>query len=978
MRHWIDVPIGKITTWLFLFIIALAAGSGVLRAQVPHDTKGTRFWVTFMKNDGNSSVSDLRLYLAGDVPTKAYIIYHLMHDTVIVPLPVPRTTVEVNINTLFGNGVELGVGEEFSNKGIEILADDDITVYGININSRSADAFLGLPDDVLTGRYIVLAYQNGFSIQTGQFDEPSEFAVVGTEDGTTVKITSPAGTRVNGRPNSTFTVGLDRGEVFFGQASTNQNGDVSGTEVSSNKPVAVFGGHSRTSIPDSVGNFRDHLVEQMPPLEAWGKEAVLTPFYTITPSSPFKAQARVLAAFDNTNWSIDGVAQVKLMRGKPVFVPLKPCVITADQPILVAEYDHSVGVSWDQQDQFPKLGDPLMMLIPPSEQFDTAYAFQCVLHPEFDDTAHFCNVVIPTTSTSTVKVDGATGTWPFFPVPGSRFSYAQIRVSPGAHTINAGAPFGLYVYGYGPANSYGYNGGMLFRTLVNDFQPPEVSAADFCDSLAGVATDSHITDTGVDSLFVTQDTRNAVVTIDPFKAPKDTVHFSARLIDPFNDGIAGVKAIDSGGRSITRVMGIPGFTLQVVGSKNGAVVSMDTLISFNQKQFCREISIQNYGGYPHVIDGISVLPDTIPGLTISTQLPLTIGPGETKTIEVCYDGVDDSVIERSIAIHAGCMDRTVASMPFVGVIDTNAPELVKPPTACLDDYVVTLIDQSKFGFGVATVDEVVNGDLLPSTTSTEIHIHWRDRHRDLIYQIRVSDRAGNSFVERDTLPGFTVAAVDPVGDTLSVSTGFAWLGDSLEVNATRCDSVILTNFGSHPITIANAVLAGNWSISIPPAQLPITIAPGEWKKLEVCLARPGGGALKDTLFLSDECGTIERVPLQVPTNSFDAYALDNCHSMLQVTFSGASKRTFLMTPAPNPTSGASASVDIGLTQPDLISMAMYDANGNHALDILSGAQLQQGITRVTFDVSSLKSGAYFCRMTTAHGEHLVEKVVISR
>ncbi len=964
-----------------LAVVALVALDA--RAQVPHDTKGRKFWITFMLNEGNEPPSDLRIYMAGEVPTVARLIYHLTNDTIVVPLLVPRTTVEVKINDVFGKAVELDNFEEFSEKSIEVLANDDITLYGININSKSADAFLGLPDDVLTGRYIVLGYPNGPKDNIGVGPKryaPSEFAIVGTEDGTTVKITAPQGTVINNRLTTSFTIGLDKGQVFFGEAQTIGAQDISGTEVIANKPVAVFGGNDRTSIPSRIGNFRDHLVEQMPPLEAWGKEAVLTPFYKITPSSPHIAEARILAAFDNTVWRIDGVQQTPpLMRGKPVRIDLtKAQVITADQPILVAQYEHSVDVYSDTSDSTsePLLGDPFMTLIPPSEQFDTAYAFQSVTHEEFEDTAHFINVVVPTTATSTVTIDGVNGGWPFTPVPGSRFSFAQIRVRPGAHYIRASEPFGLYAYGYGAANSYGYNGGMLFRTLVNDFEPPVITADSKCDSLIGVAFDAHITDTGVDSLYITGAPQNLSVSIDPLTSPKDSVHFRARLVDPYQDGMVALKAIDSGGRSFTRVVGVPGFTVRGQGMSGNAPLMVDTILFFNGNSICQKFTLENYGRFQQVISGLDIVPDAPVGTVINAALPITLEPGEKKTIEICFAPVGDTALSRQITIHGDCTDRTIAEVPLASAVDTIPPLVTKPDQPCAEDYVLTIYDKSRYGRPTVTIDTIINGDVIPSGNPDKLQLRWHDRHRDLIYKVTVVDRAGNVTVAQDTLAGFTVAALDQIGDTISVSRNLGWTGDSLDLGTARCDSVTLTNFGRRPIRIAMATLLGNVGLSVPPTQFPIDIAPGEKKKIELCLARANVSMLNDTLLITDVCGAAELVPLSTPIRSVDVLGMDNCRSILHVSMFAPTKRTFMTTPVPNPVAGTSASVDVGLVNAQVVSIELRDAKGEHAIDVIRNVQLDAGISRIEFDLSSVKSGAYFCTMTTAAGERVVEKMIV--
>ena len=473
---------------LMAFGLAPLAGA---HAQVL-DSKGKEFWVAFMANWGSAltnETSDLRLYLSCAVPTSVTITFTGSATTKTIPLPVANRAVEVNINQLFGDIVELSDvfgSNEITPQSLHVTCPDEISLYGANIRTKSADAFMGLPLDVLTGRYIVLAYPNGYNKQSGApgYDMPSEFAVVATEDGTNITIKPAPGLIINGRPSAPFQVSMNRGDVFFGQAdlTSQQEQDVSGTEINSNKPVSVFGGNKRTSIPTRVGNFRDHLCEQLPPLDAWGKGALLTPHFKVTPQSGDTAVARILAAFPGTDVTVTraaGPTTYSLGPGISIEVDLtEPMSVFATQPIMVAQYEHSVNLSGSNS--LFGIGDPFMMLIPPAEQFDTAYAFQSIIHPEFKD-YHYINVVIPTQASGSFLLDGnPIGGVSFQPIPGSRYVYAQVKVTQGSHYIRADSAFGLYVYGFGNANSYGYPGGMLFRKLVSDFEAPEMLAHEGC------------------------------------------------------------------------------------------------------------------------------------------------------------------------------------------------------------------------------------------------------------------------------------------------------------------------------------------------------------------------------------------------------------------------------------------------------------------------------------------------------------------
>ena len=123
------------------------------------------------------------------------------------------------------------------------------------------------------------------------------------------------------------------------------------------------------------------------------------------------------------------------------------------------------------------------------------------------------------------------------PKPG--YSYAQLNVAPGAHRIVADSAFGIYAYGFGAAISYGYPGGMLFRTLVHDFEPPDLFPSTLCNAIEGFAADSRISDSGIDSLYALPTSRNVTVTVEPFVPGADTAYYRAELVDPYSDVLAG-------------------------------------------------------------------------------------------------------------------------------------------------------------------------------------------------------------------------------------------------------------------------------------------------------------------------------------------------------------------------------------------------------------------------------------------------------
>ena len=346
--------------------------------------------------------------------------------------------------------------------------------------------------------------------------------------------------------------------------------------------------------------------------------------------------------------------------------------VSASAPILAAQYEHSVNITSDGSFE---IGDPFMMLMVPAEQFDTAYSFQSVVNPEF--TVHYVNLVVPQGGVGGITLDNAPLSASFLPIPGSRYLYAQVEVAAGSHYIRADSAFGLYVYGFGRATSYGYPGGMLFRRLVFDLDVPEMSGTLGCSEYHGVVTDAHINDTGIDSCFVAPDAVNVKVAVDPFARGADSVRYSVALVDPFQDGIFTIKAIDTSGRSRTQRVEIPGFT---VSAGPTAPMLLDTFVLLNGRG-CRRVMLHNYGGHVQTVSSASVA-DPLTRAAISTSLPITLRPGDSAAVDICFGALPDTVFDVTLTIGGDCGGRLVASFPVLNIIDTAAPSIGRSAKRC--------------------------------------------------------------------------------------------------------------------------------------------------------------------------------------------------------------------------------------------------------------------------------------------------------
>jgi hypothetical protein len=432
-----------------LMVIPMALVAGATDpAGASRTTSGTDFWLAFGQN---LTPSGQRLFLTGSTATTATVsIASLSFSETVSITPGTVSTVEVP------TAVQVGGTEGTTDEGIRITAGEPITVYGANVAQYSSDAFVGLPVASLGNRYRVLSY----AASSGSL--PSRLTVVGTVDGTTVTIT-PASTLAGGRTaNTPYTVTLNAGQTYTVTSSSSSsnsavigNHDVTGTVVESTQPVSVFASVDCVNI---IAGACDHIVEQLPPTEAWGTNFLAVRF----PKASGGDRFRIIADQDDTEVRAEGnllatldageFLQTTLPTGSPTGA--QGVLITTSKPAMVMQYME--GGTTYSDGTVTRSGDPAMLLIPPYEQFQAAYTFAT---PAVGFELHAINVMAPTSSTGSILLDGVPMVATWNPIAGTTFSAAQVWTTAGTHTITGSLPFGLAVSGYNDFNSYAYAGG---------------------------------------------------------------------------------------------------------------------------------------------------------------------------------------------------------------------------------------------------------------------------------------------------------------------------------------------------------------------------------------------------------------------------------------------------------------------------------------------------------------------------------------
>jgi hypothetical protein len=393
----------------------------------------------------------------------------------------------------FGNALNTtAIG---NNKGLAYRIESNLPVTAYQYNPLdnsnpvySNDASLLFPTHVfdtdytaITGDALWMVNANGGAFVT----------VVANEDDTQVTFYPPAG--ITMYPGNNVAV-LQRGETYtmmsnevlaIWQEEAGQ-GNLSGLRVASDKPVAVFSGNVCSWEPTPHQYCCcDHLEHQMLPLTAWGEAYIVSLAPPASDGEEDNVRVRIVGSFDNTALSYSPSAPP----GAPttidayetvVFTTSSSFIVTGDKPFAVAEFLMSnEAITVDPTPQDPDdnffIGDPAMILVPPTVQFQGEYVFQ--VPAEY--ASNWVTILRP--SGETVELDGLDvsndTTWQNIGIlDGTTWQRGHFPISFGPHRVESPADegVGILVAGYDVAVSFGFAGGSGVEFQDSAPPPPPI------------------------------------------------------------------------------------------------------------------------------------------------------------------------------------------------------------------------------------------------------------------------------------------------------------------------------------------------------------------------------------------------------------------------------------------------------------------------------------------------------------------------
>ena len=272
------------------------------------------------------------------------------------------------------------------NKGIYLTTtSDNVTVIGQSINGNSTDTFTLLP--VASRNAEKYTY---YTISTGLVSPDGHnntILVVGTEDNTTLELTVTREVQVkisnnvdNLVPDNMYSFAISKFQTVY--ISTEK--DLSGTKVTTDKPVSVFSGHQFGYVDNWSGG--NYLAEQIPPTANWDNV-----YYF---ANTGQSKVRILAAenFTIVNMHCDGIKESYMIHeGETAFElfdyhRVDYCAVYSNKPVLVV----LLGAIMKYNS-----GDPMMATVLGENQYTYKIA-SSTLNPEDSCKIyhHYINLVV--------------------------------------------------------------------------------------------------------------------------------------------------------------------------------------------------------------------------------------------------------------------------------------------------------------------------------------------------------------------------------------------------------------------------------------------------------------------------------------------------------------------------------------------------------------------------------------------------------
>jgi len=340
-------------------------------------------------------------------------------------------------------------GAGTSTSAYKIVSDLPVAAYQFNsldtVGAASTDATLLFARHSLAKLYYAMDY-------TSRVGDDSFISVVATEPDTSVTI-APAAS-VSGATSGT----LQPFQVMT-VLTTTANTSLTGSLITADKPVAVFGGNRCTNIPYGM-SYCDHIEHQLFPRVAEGDRYIVGKLHARTRCN-VADYIRVMSDDAGAVVTLDPpvAGPFTLNAGQwQEFTITQSVEISSTKPIIVGQFMRSSNAG-ECSDE----GDPAFIMQVPVDQYRPDYVF--LTPPTYD--SDWVDIIAP--PDASVSLDGVTLTLDSNLIGATGHTLTSTLVADGPHVVIANQPVSVIVYGYGGPSpehsttqnvSYAYAAGM--------------------------------------------------------------------------------------------------------------------------------------------------------------------------------------------------------------------------------------------------------------------------------------------------------------------------------------------------------------------------------------------------------------------------------------------------------------------------------------------------------------------------------------
>nr|XP_034318233.1 IgGFc-binding protein-like isoform X2 [Crassostrea gigas] len=416
----------------------------------PTGSRGTEFFVLFMKNHPHAT-GLLKTYITTN-NTSSLNITSSRNLNQTMKHQIDRNitfTSYTNISFPF----DLAVHELTTEYKAVIIRSTELSTVTLFDADRSStnDGTLVIPTNKLSTNYLVSTIK-GYDFG---FDFENQFAIGILHNKTQLNI------KFNIGDNESLVVHgqlFSSGNVYshtFGELETLQvshKGDLTGTYITSNKPVAVFSGTECNKFLSYTTC--SHMLSQLPPIDQFDNEYIIPPFYDnsgtfIQVVSPFHSNVNTITGNSTSRYHLND------QEHKNITVTTdNVTIVKSERPVMVTGY--AMGSQFH---------DPYMTVIPGINQYLDYY--KIVVPDQYRD--NYLCVIIPTGSSNNLHINqlsiGQFNTVYQRAVDssGKTFNVRTFRVQEGVYTLKTTdrEPFGLIVYGHRTDDGYGFAGNFV-------------------------------------------------------------------------------------------------------------------------------------------------------------------------------------------------------------------------------------------------------------------------------------------------------------------------------------------------------------------------------------------------------------------------------------------------------------------------------------------------------------------------------------